>query len=588
MSHEEVGMKFLETFKISKSIQYKLFLCFILIVIVPAMTISICTYFVSLKILQDKVTRSFNQTVEYVAHNVEENVNQIKQVSDYMFSNKDIKDAINQQGKSKYQITKDAEILYEVFDNFSIATIFRSINTVRIYDLDKLLFSYSLDPTYTIMYDKKILESECFKEAIHNNGDIVWTDLNTSYEMNSHSNVPTLSMFRAIKNHKYAKTIGVMYLSIQPDYFGNIGKNLNYTKGGQIFLVDNEGNTLNKQYYNIEEDIRIQDILEDPDNIVIQKNISNINWKIIGVISKKDIINDSTLIFRVATIAIVISILLSCIVWYVVSHSILRPIQALTVSCQKVRAGDLTAKVDIIGQDEVSILGNNFNYMIDKINELIRDIVEKQNRIKDAEYKTLQAQINPHFLYNTLNSIRWMAIIQKSDNIKQAVEALARLLRNTTSKTDIFIPVEEEVKNLADYIYIQKLAYTNKFEVEFDIDPKLLKSKCLKFILQPLVENAIFHGIEPKEEVGSICIRVYSERDLIHFCIADDGVGIKQDKIDSLLEGDEKSAINRENTIGVNNINQRIKNIYGNQYGLFIDSKEGSYTKITIIIPKTD
>ncbi|MDF2613111.1 MAG: hypothetical protein K0S71_897 [Clostridia bacterium] len=581
-------MKFLGRLKVSKSIQYKLFLCFILIVIVPALTISICTYFVSLNILQDKVTESFAQTVEYVAHNVEENINQIKQVSDYIFSNKDIKDAINQQGKSKYQITKDTEVLYDIFDNFSIASVFRSINTVRIYDSDELLFSYSLDPTYTMMDDKKILESKCFKEAMNNNGNIVWTDLNTSYEINGNSDAQTLSIFRSIKSHEYNKTIGVMYLSIQPDYFGNISNKINYTEGGQIFLIDSQGETLNKQQYHIDSDARIHDILEDEDNIVIEENISNINWKIKGAISKSDIIKDSTLIFRVATIAIIISILLSCILWYIVSHSILRPIKALTVSCQKVRDGDLTAKVDIEGEDEVSILGSNFNYMIDKINELIRDVLEKQNRIKDAEYKTLQAQINPHFLYNTLNSVRWMAIIQKADNIKQAVECLARLLRNTTSKADIFIPIEEEVKNLTDYIYLQKLAYTNKFEVELDIDEKVLELKCLKFILQPLVENAIFHGIEPKEEVGSIDIKIYNQGDLIYFCIADDGVGIPEDKLGYILEADESAAINRENTIGVNNINQRIKNIYGSQYGLSIDSKEGRYTHITIVIPKID
>jgi two-component system sensor histidine kinase YesM len=222
--------------------------------------------------------------------------------------------------------------------------------------------------------------------------------------------------------------------------------------------------------------------------------------------------------------------------------------------------------------------------MIEKINDLLKQVLDEHIRKKDAEYKALQAQINPHFLYNTLNSIRWMAMIQKADNIKKVVDALGRLLRNCTSKVDEYICIREEIENLKDYIYIEKIAYKNKFQVEWDIDQEVLQYKCIKFILQPFVENSIFHGIQPKEQYGTIWISVKKQNDLIMFSIRDDGVGMAEEQVKDLLSNDI-DGIKEFSGIGISNVNERIQMAYGRQGGIFVESKLGEYTNITIKIP---
>ncbi len=249
-----------------------------------------------------------------------------------------------------------------------------------------------------------------------------------------------------------------------------------------------------------------------------------------------------------------------------------------------IHEGDFGIRVNYTSEDEIGILADNFNYMSEKIEHLLSRMVEENAKKKDAEYKALQAQINPHFLYNTLNSIRWMAIIQNADNIKKMVEALARLLANTTSKSGAFVTVEDEINNLNDYIYIQKIAYKNKFKVKWDVDESTLSFYCIKFILQPVVENAIFHGIDPKDGSGTISISIQKNENSLFIEIKDDGVGMNQSKLKDLLSG--KSDENKKFTsIGISNVYERIKMTHGEAADMTIESIPGEGTMVSIHMP---
>src|SRR5690606_2842455 len=217
---------------------------------------------------------------------------------------------------------------------------------------------------------------------------------------------------------------------------------------------------------------------------------------------------------------------------------------------------------------------DSFNYMIERVHILFNNLLEEQ-------YKTLMTEINPHFLYNTLNSIRWMAIIQKADNIKEAIDALSRLLLNTINQTERFVTIEEELQNLRDYVYIQKIRYNDRFQIKYDIVKDVLNQKCLRFMLQPFVENAIFHGIDPEKNMLTIEISIYEEVDNIVFVVKDDGVGMTQEKLKEIFEAESDSS-----GIGIKNVNNRIKMIYGQSYGVEIKSKEGSYTEVKMELPK--
>ena len=575
-------MKNIKISKIKSSIQYKLFLYFIVIVIVPSITIGITTYIVSVNLIREKVANTFTQTVSFTKNEVENNLDQIRQVSDYLFANRTIKKMLDISNKTSYETIKDSEKVYEAFDNFSIAKVFRNIKAIRIYNKSSLVFSYGLDLTYSVFNDKKIIESEYFKEALQNNGDIVWAEADESFDYQGNDK-DSISLFRVIKDETYSKPIGVVYISLKRDYFTESLITLKNTVG-KIYLIDGHNNVMNSQYEN--SDNSLYSLKQNDNGIILQSKIKKTNWSIRGVISQKDLMKDTSAILWAAIATIVASLLLSCILWYLVTSSIINPIKRLTSSCQAiVQSGDLSTRIDVVGEDEVSVLSTNFNVMIDRINLLIQDIIDEQNIVKNAEYRALQAQINPHFLYNTLNSIRWMAIMQNADNIKCATESLARLLKNSTSKTSIFVTIGEEIDNLKDYIYLQKLAYINKFNVEFNVKEEVKSLYCIKFILQPIVENSIFHGIVPKEGIGTIVIHITKKDELIHFSVIDNGIGIQEENIAEVLEEKPNLLPNHSSKIGISNIHQRIKNVYGEKYGLKISSEPGIFTKVEFSIP---
>lgn len=580
-----------------KSIQGKIFISFIIVLLLPSIIISVSTYYISLNILKGEIRSSFSKTGLYVKNNVYKELEQIKNISDYIFIDNDIKEAIQPLNKTPYEQVKAIERAEQILRKYSIANIFSNINVVKIYGLDGKRLSVDINETNVSFDDEKVRLSAQYKKALENNGSIVWQGIGKAYlNGNNNSKKNDISLFRVIKNSDYNINIGVMYISLRPEMFSQLVEKVYPNGKNNIYIIDNTNKFVNDLSDDLEakgiKDVIIQNINDKKgDYIYIEKNnmifnfyIEDFDWKVVGVIPIKELTRNNRFIFLATSIAFIVSFMASCIIWYFVSSSIVKPIKVLNRAMIKVREGNLLVKVNCLNEDEMGILSNNFNFMTERINNLFYEVLEKQANVKDAEYKALQAQINPHFVYNTLNTIRWMAIIQKVDNIKRMVDALGRLLRNSTSKMEQIITLDEEINNLKDYIYIQKIAYNNKFEVEWKIDEALLQYRCIKFILQPIVENAIFHGIEPKEYFGIISITIKRSSDNIIFLISDDGVGISQSDINMMLMSDDESK-KRFSGIGISNVNQRIKMTYGEEYGISIESEKGSYTTVTVKIP---
>lgn len=214
--------------------------------------------------------------------------------------------------------------------------------------------------------------------------------------------------------------------------------------------------------------------------------------------------------------------------------------------------------------------------------------IEDERQKKDYEYRMLQSQINPHFLYNTLNSIKWMATIQNASGIAEMTTSLSRLLKDISKGTTSLIPISHEISLIRDYFTIQQYRYGGTITLNVDIeDPRLTESRILKFTLQPIVENAIFHGIEPKGTAGTISIHIYQDN-ASNVCIdiTDDGIGMDEETIAHLFDDNDSSADSsffRE--IGINNVHKRLQYEFGNAYGLRATSKPGEFTTISILLP---
>jgi two-component system sensor histidine kinase YesM len=285
-------------------------------------------------------------------------------------------------------------------------------------------------------------------------------------------------------------------------------------------------------------------------------------------------------------IVFVIVLIFSMITAWMISGSITKPIRELHKTTRVIAAGNLDVRVENKNVDEIAGLSMSFNVMIEKIKELIENSKKEQENLKKSELKALQAQINPHFLYNTLDTIVWMAEANKTEQVIEIVKAFSNFFRITLSKGRDWISVRDEVEHIRSYLIIQKIRYRDILDFEIKVSEEILDYKILKLTLQPIVENALYHGVKNKRSGGTITIKGILDTDKsILFEIGDNGIGIEEDKLQKIqreLKNDSAEAIITDSGFGLANVQKRIRLYYGKQYGLSIESEYGSGTIVLI------
>jgi two-component system sensor histidine kinase YesM len=277
-------------------------------------------------------------------------------------------------------------------------------------------------------------------------------------------------------------------------------------------------------------------------------------------------------------------LLLALIITLSLDMGISRPVARLRKKIDAISGGDFSLDPDIESDNELGQVGHGINRMAQEITALLDKRVADEKNKRDLEYRMLQSQINPHFLYNTLNSIKWMASIQNAQGIVEMTTALSRLLQTISRDIRKMVPLKDELALLDDYLIIQKYRYGDSVTLIKKIEDKeLLRVLIPRFVLQPLVENAIFHGIEPKG-AGVITLETVQKAGDVLVSITDDGVGMSADTIAKLyFSSAGKPGMFRE--LGVHNVDERLRYAFGGEYGLSIASEEGKYTTITIRLP---
>jgi two-component system, sensor histidine kinase YesM len=286
---------------------------------------------------------------------------------------------------------------------------------------------------------------------------------------------------------------------------------------------------------------------------------------------------------------IVAAILFSIVAAWWISKSIYVPIKKLHDVTTTIARQDLETLVTAHNADEITELGLSFNIMVGKIKELLDAKIEEHENLKKAELRALQAQINPHFLYNTLDAIIWMAEAKRINQVVELVRVLSRFFRITLSKGRDWITIDEEVEHIESYLAIQKMRYRDILDYQVDVPEDMRDGQILKLTLQPLVENALYHGIKNKRSGGAIVVRGRRlDGDLLQIQIEDNGIGMTQERlaqICALLDADPEDAVVGEDGYGIMNVNQRIKLYYGKEYGLAIESQYLHGTCVSLVIP---
>lgn len=299
-------------------------------------------------------------------------------------------------------------------------------------------------------------------------------------------------------------------------------------------------------------------------------------------------------LFRIILVAILIGILAIGLVMVKMMNDLIhKPLSKIRTKIGRISEGDFSRDASIEADHEIGEIGKGINDLAENISGLLDSRLEDEKQKRDLEYKMLQSQINPHFLYNTLNSIKMMSQAQGAKGITEMTTSLATLLRSISKGTSLLVPISEELSLVKNYFTIQNLRYGGMIRLNITVDDEMImNAQILKFTLQPIVENAIFHGLEPKGGTGNIDLHAYyvpGDNAAKNICInvRDDGVGIPKDQCLTLLndhDGENRSEFFKE--IGISNVHKRLQYEFGMQYGLLIESEEGKYTNIRVTIPE--
>lgn len=328
-------------------------------------------------------------------------------------------------------------------------------------------------------------------------------------------------------------------------------------------------------------------VLEAKGQLVVYQTLNQADWKIVGVIPKSAVTESVGYIKILMILLAAVAVAGSMVVAELVAESVTRPVDTLVAAMEQVYIGNLDVSVETGRTDEIGVLYRSFNHMTGEMKRLIETIYREQEALRKQELKALQAQINPHFLYNTLDSIIWSLRMRQVEESIDMLTALTDFFKISLSKGKDIITVEEEVKHVGSYLSIQHQRYREKFDYDINVDPALLGLRTPKLILQPVVENAIYHGLKPKEGTGYLYIHIFEEDGDILMRVEDTGMGMPGERVEQLNRELESISSDQQGTgYGVRNVNDKIKIVFGKECGVKIQSVEGEGTIVTLRIHK--
>lgn len=324
-----------------------------------------------------------------------------------------------------------------------------------------------------------------------------------------------------------------------------------------------------------------------PTNPLYVYRFSDLNdWQTVGIIPYAALTKDSIPISRFIWISVFTMIALAFMLSIKFSKKIANPINNLKNTMLLVETGDLGHRAEILSQDELGQLADSFNHMVEKLDYQMNLEIENQKALRKSELRALQAQINPHFLYNTLDSISWLARANEVRLVEKTIDALANFFRIGISRGKDVISVGDEIKHVESYLMIQRMNYVHELEYEISVPDQLHRYSTIKLILQPIVENAIYHGIKQREGIGFIQIIGTETEEALEFSVTDNGVGMQPERVAVLNRALERQGAEEIDAYGILNVQERIKLFFGEQYGLHITSEPDRGTTVQIRIPK--
>lgn len=598
-------MKLIQSF--SSSLRAKLLAMFVFLTVIPLIGIGLVSYQKSYNTVYENSKASAVLVAEQFAQDLEilfTDTGKLLELSKhpralhFLFSQNDT--------------YEDAKEVLRIMDSYRQTYKYESVLNISMINLYGRGIS---ERKGVFQLDKNPLRNPHFTYLIHNPDAVLYIpplDADPLDRLDGFSDSDVISIMAAVKQRITHEVIGFIVIDLDAAAVNQFCDTVIIGDTGFFYVIDSGGRAIfTPSGLNMDSQLPAQhdlaslaagsmtsyvDSTRGSPKFIFTSVSNATGWRIIGQVPLQEIVSEANSIRQLIIISVVLSIVFAVSLHFFISSRLTRPLQLLKNKMRLAASGFLESKVSPTGNDEIADLGQSFNIMLSKIKTLLEQNIQEQEEIKKAELRALQAQINPHFLYNTLDSILWMAEAGKTDKVIRLVESLSRLFRISLSKGRDWISMEKEIEHVHSYLIIQQMRYRDILDYEIEVEPQIRSHPTLKMLLQPIVENALYHGIKNKRGMGFIRIIARTSHDaddteLMELIVQDNGCGMPERKLEQLRinlanqrlpveTGEEVSG-----GFGLHNVQQRIRLYYGQQYGVQVDSSEGIGTTVTMRIP---
>lgn len=585
-------MRKIKDMLLNVSLRTRMVLSNIVVALIPFLIFSIVSGFVFLNHAQKTAEEHSVQLIHQVSNSMDVYVETIEKMVNYI--QLELQDTpfftMESEGASGW----DSETAYirSVLEN--VANSHREVAGIFIATKEDLYVSTGMSRISRDPFQNE----RWYLEAAENPEEIQLISVVTGRNIvtnRSYSIDDVFSLAKAVQDPETGEVLGVILLDIRHDIIQSSINGVTIGEKGFVFVMDQEDNIVYTPVNGIVYRVNPKWVKAmEPMSVQIQGGSYQIRselspytgWRTVGVFSMDEVMSSVNTIVYILFTCVIISLVLVVIVSFKFSRTLTNPIFKLKRLMKQAESGDLTVRFNFQHNDEIGELGQSFNHMIARIDQLIQMVYVEQENKRTAEMKSLQEQIKPHFLYNTLDTISWMARDYDAEDIVRLVDALTNMFRIGLSHGKDIITVKEEITHVSNYLYIQKIRYKDKLNYVIHVDESLYAIEVPKLILQPLVENAIYHGVKAKRGGGTITITGVPEGENLVFTVQDDGAGMLQEKVEELNRRmSERSVLDEKKSFGLFYIRERIQLCYGKGYGVHVESTLGEGTRVTITLP---
>lgn len=612
----------------------KLIVLFAVFAITPLTAFGVVAYWKTSELVVQQVEQVISENLTQLNHGLDYFIDDVEQLSMYIYTNSTIQSILAKDPlRSREERYRDRKVMEGLLASFL---------GLKSWDIDIYLLGDNGDAYFTgellpRRYEQYDVNWGLFRKAKEADGDIVWDTHYWTNRIDDHGAV--LSSGRRLKNTQTNEPIGFLVIDVNEPALATMYSKARLLPGSEIVLTDRAGYIISsapskhRVGTKLEGDY-VERVLDgrrgsfqmpakpaaasqgregagEPARLVIYDTSEVTGFKLINVVLLDALAHDRGAMRRLVLTALGVFVALSVGLAFFLSTSMTRPIDRLRATMREAEAGNLHAAFSVESQDEIGQLGAGFNRMLARLRQLIAQVYEKQDQLRQAELKAIQAQFNPHFLYNALDSINWMARIHRVDEISRTAVALGELLRFSIRNDVEMIPVRDEMRLIKSYLTVQHMRNRDKFETIVEVDPEIEGYYIPKLLLQPVVENAVIHGLERKASKGTLRVTGKKADGRLIFTVEDDGVGFSEtnhsgagqaemygampDSNDATPEHGAKEGggngtparAGRGDTtgIGLANIRRRLELHFGSNHAFSIVSEPGKGTKVEIHIP---